>query len=76
MKALLKAVARTVSASTSSASSIRYHLKVLSFRPQLSMAPKLVLHVVRILKETIAHSSAATHGTGNHQCCMELTDNP
>lgn len=76
MRALLKAVARTVSASINSVFSIRCHLKVLLFRLQLSMVHRLVLHVVPILKETTAHNSVGTHGMENHQCSMELMGNP
>jgi hypothetical protein len=76
MRALPKAVARTVSASISSASSIQCHLKVLLCRLQLSMVHRLVLRAVLILKETIAHNSEDTHGMENHQCYMELMGNP
>ena len=76
MRVLLKAVARTVSASTSNASSIQCHRKVPSFLPQLSTVLKQLLHVVLILKETIAHHSADTRGMGNPQCSMEPMDNP
>jgi hypothetical protein len=76
MRALLKAVARTASASISSASSIQFHLKVLLCRLQLSTVHRLVLHVVPILQETIANNSADTHGMENHQCYMELMGSP
>jgi hypothetical protein len=72
MRAPLKAVARTVSASISSAFFIRCHLKVLLFRLRLSMVHRLVLHVVPIPKETTAHNSVDTHGMENHQCSMGL----
>lgn len=76
MRALLKAVAKTVSASISSASSIQYPPKVLLCRLQLSTVPRLVLHVVPTLKETTAHNSAGTRGTEIHRCYMELMGNP
>ena len=75
MKALLKAAARTVSASTNNASSIQCHLKVLLFRHQLYTVHRLVPHAVPIPKETIVHNSADTHGMENHLCYMELMDN-
>lgn len=75
MKAPPKVVARIVSASTNNASSIRCHLKVLLFRHQLSTGHRLVPHAVPILKETIVHNSADTHGMENHRCYMELMDN-
>ena len=75
MKALPKVVARTVSASTSNASSIQCHLRVLLFRHQLSTVHRLVPHAVPIRKETIVHNSADTHGMEIHRCYMELMDN-
>ena len=75
MKALLKVAARTASASINSASSTQCRLKVHLSRLQLFMVPRLALHVARILKETIVHSSADIHGMENHRCCMELMDN-